>query len=56
MGEVFNRNQQKQIFLDCMKILETATTPGEIIDSKYHWGKTSLNNEKTKQTLASIRV
>ena len=39
MGEVFNRNQQKQIFLDCLKILETATEPGKIIDSKYRWKK-----------------
>ena len=42
MGEVFNRKQQKQIFLDCLKILETATTPGKIIDSKYRWKKTKF--------------
>ena len=39
MGEAFNRPQQKQIFLDCLKILETASTPGKIIDSKYRWKK-----------------
>tara|TARA_B100000945_G_C20043633_1_gene440282 strand:- start:281 stop:496 length:216 start_codon:yes stop_codon:yes gene_type:complete len=37
MGEAFNRPQQKQIFLDCLKILEKATKPGEIFDSKYLW-------------------
>ena len=35
MGEAFNRPQQKQIFLDCLKILETVTEPGKIFDSQY---------------------
>ena len=49
MGEVFNRNQQKQIFLDCLKILETATEPGKIIDSKYRWKKNKFEKyEKNK--------
>ena len=39
MGEAFNRPQQKQIFLDCLKILETITEPGKIIDSQYLWKK-----------------
>ncbi len=37
MGEAFNRPQQKQIFLDCLEILKTATVPGKIIDSNYRW-------------------
>jgi len=37
MGEAFNRPQQKQIFLDCLEILETANEPGIIIDSPYRW-------------------
>jgi D-proline reductase (dithiol) PrdB len=37
MGEAFNRPQQKQIFRDCLAILETATKPGEIVDSNYRW-------------------
>ncbi|MDC0077379.1 MAG: hypothetical protein P8R40_10285 [SAR324 cluster bacterium] len=37
MGEAFNRPQQKQIFLDCLAVLETATQPGVIVDSPYRW-------------------
>ena len=37
MGEAFNRPQQKQIFLDCLEILETVDKPGIIIDSPYRW-------------------
>jgi len=39
MGEAFNRPQQKQIFLDCLKILETVIEPGKIIESHYRWKK-----------------
>ena len=49
MGEAFNRPQQKQIFLDCLKILETATEPGKIFDSKYRWKKNKFEKcEKNK--------
>ena len=37
MGEAFNRPQQKQIFIDCLKILETTTDPGKIYVSPYRW-------------------
>jgi len=37
MGEAFNIYQQKQIFLDCLEILEKATEPGIIVDSPYLW-------------------
>lgn len=37
MGEAFNLPQQKQIFRDCLEILETATEPGKIVDSPYRW-------------------
>ena len=37
MGEAFNRPQQKQIFIDCLKILETATEAGKIFVSQYRW-------------------
>jgi D-proline reductase (dithiol) PrdB len=37
LGEAFNRTQQKQIFRDCLEVLETATLPGVIVDSPYRW-------------------
>ena len=37
MGEAFNGPQQKQIFIDCLKILQTANEPGKIYVSQYRW-------------------
>ncbi len=37
MGEPFNRNQQKKILYDCLKIIERSEKPGIIVDSPYRW-------------------
>ena len=37
MGEAFNMPQQKKIFRDCLKILETSKKPGIIVDSPHRW-------------------
>ena len=38
MGEAFNRNQQKKILYDSLKIIERSEKPGIIVDSPYRWG------------------
>ena len=45
MGEAFNRSQQKQIFIDCLKILETATEPGKIFVSQYRWKRHNFKKD-----------
>jgi len=37
MGEALNWPQQKQIFFDCLKFLETVNEPEKIFESPYRW-------------------
>ena len=37
VGESFNRNQQKKILYDCLKIIESSEKLGIIVDSPYRW-------------------
>lgn len=41
-GEPFQEKQQFQIFEDCLVLLETAETPGEILSSSYRWRRTKF--------------
>ncbi len=37
LGEPFNRNQQRQIIHDALKVLLTTKKPGIIVDLPYPW-------------------
>lgn len=37
MGEAFARAQQRTILVDALRVLETATTPGAIVEPGYRW-------------------
>lgn len=37
LGEPGNRNQQRQVIYDALKLLHTATTPGIIMDFPHKW-------------------
>jgi D-proline reductase (dithiol) PrdB len=37
MGEAFATTQQRTILVDALRVLETATTPGVIVEPGYRW-------------------
>jgi D-proline reductase (dithiol) PrdB len=37
MGEAFATAQQRTILVDALRVLETATTPGVIVEPGYRW-------------------
>ena len=37
LGEKFNAKQHLTILTDCLRLLETITEPGTIVDAPYRW-------------------